>query len=87
MVRTFRVGLVVLTLTAGMSAVIPAATGSAAENQRVIVVFDDTVSNPKGVAAEQAKKHGGAVKFVYSSALKGWAGSVRGGEMGALMRD
>jgi subtilisin family serine protease len=85
--RTVRAGLVVLTLTAGMSAAIPTAADAATDKQRVIVVFDDSVSNPKAVASEQAKRHGGAVKFVYSNALKGWAGTIRAGDMGALMRD
>ncbi|MBA3744090.1 S8 family peptidase [Sporichthya sp.] len=85
--RTARIGLVVLTLTAGMAAAFPATAESATDTQRVIVVFADSVANPKAVAAEQAKRHGGSVKFVYQNALKGWAGSVRSGDLGALMRD
>jgi subtilisin family serine protease len=85
--RTVRTLLVALTLTAGTSAAIPAAAQAEPEAQRVIVVFDDSVSDPRSVAREQARSHGGAVTFVYENALKGWAGTVRGGDLGALMRD
>jgi len=74
-------------LSAGVASAMPSAAEAAGAAQHVIVVLDDSVSNPRAVAADQAKRHGGAVTFVYQNALKGWAGTVRDGEMGALMRE
>jgi subtilisin family serine protease len=85
--RTVRTWVVALTLTAGTATAIPAAAQPEPQAQRVIVVFDDAVSDPRALAREQARSHGGAVAFVYENALKGWAGTVRGGDLGALMRD
>jgi subtilisin len=59
----------------------PAATGS------YIVVLKRSVTKPGAVASEQAAKHGLTVRYVYRSALEGYAARVPTSELGALRAD
>ena len=58
-----------------------------ASQGRYIVVFNDQVANPRGAAAALARRHGFAVRLVYSTALKGFAASLPARAVAALERN
>jgi subtilisin family serine protease len=72
----------------GLSA-IPSATAGAASGPpgRYIVVLDDSVSDPRGVANEHARQYGAKVTQVYSHALKGYAADFTGPGASEVGRD
>ena len=51
------------------------AAGSDAQDSRVIVVFRSDVADPAGLARVLAGQHGGTLRFTYTTAIKGFAGS------------
>ena len=52
-----------------------------------IVVLDDSVANPAGVAAEHASRFGATVGHVYSHALKGYAATFSAADVAAIAAD
>jgi len=80
----------VLTLLVALTLiVVPAAEGEPAGPSvvgRYIVMFNEGVS-PASAAADIARQHAVKVSHVYSSALKGFAGSIPEGRLVALQRD
>jgi subtilisin family serine protease len=66
---------------------LPATAAPSQSKQAFIVVLKDSVPNASVVAAEHAKSHGAEVRFVYSHALKGYAGLLSEGSLGAVMSD
>jgi subtilisin family serine protease len=75
---------------AALALVITALPATAAPSQgspqAVIVVLDDSV-NASAVAAEHARRHGADVRFVFEHALKGYAGTLSAGALGAIAAD
>jgi subtilisin family serine protease len=55
--------------------------------QDFIVVLKDSVSRASPVAAEHAQRFGADVRYVYEHALRGYAGSISTGQLGALAAD
>ncbi|HEY3239487.1 MAG TPA: S8 family serine peptidase, partial [Acidimicrobiia bacterium] len=72
----------------GLSA-IPTTTAGAASDPpgRYIVVLDDAVSDPRGVANEHARQYSAKVTQVYSHALKGYAADFTGPGASEVARD
>ncbi len=66
---------------------LPATAAPSQSRQAFIVVLKDSVPNASVVADEHARKLGAEVRFVYSHALKGYAGLLSEGSLGALMSD
>jgi subtilisin family serine protease len=63
------------------------ATGKQRRKADVIVVFKASVSNPAGVAAKHRRKFGADIRYVYRSALKGYAAALPPGGMGEVASD
>jgi subtilisin len=60
-----------------VAAVFPASMASASTSVgRYIVVLKSSVSDPAAVAAEQGRRYGAQVRFVYRSAIKGYAATI-----------
>jgi subtilisin len=78
---------ITLAFLALVVAALPARAGSSQGKQAFIVVLKDSVPNASTVAAEHAKRYGADVHFVYSYALKGYAGSLSEGALGAIASD
>jgi subtilisin family serine protease len=57
------------------------------EKQSFIVVLRDSVSNASPVAAEQARRFGADVTYVYNDALKGYAARIAPGQLAGLQAD
>ena len=67
--------------------VVPAtAAPSQGSAQAFIVVLDDSANAP-AVASEHSRRHGVDVRMVYQHALKGYAGTIVEGRLGALAAD
>jgi aqualysin 1 len=66
---------------------LPATAAPSQSRQAFIVVLKDSVPNASVVAEEHTRKLGAEVRFVYSHALKGYAGLLSEGSLGALMSD
>lgn len=64
----------------------PAAVGQAAPGQ-YIVVFRDDVADPRGLAGTLVGALGGEVRFVYTTALKGFAARLPDAAVAALRRN
>ena len=80
--------LAVALAAAGLSFPMPQAGASPpATAGRHIVLFDDSVRDPRGVAAEHSRKHGAEVTYVYEHAVKGYAATFRGTGVGDVARD
>lgn len=79
----------VLVVVAGLGLPIgPAALAEAPEGAgRHIVVFDDSVTNPRAVAAEHVRRYGAEVAHVYEHALRGYAATFRGTGAADVARD
>lgn len=58
-----------------------------AEQDRYIIVFNDSVANPGNVAAALARQHGFTVRQTYATALKGFSASLPTRAFDALSRD
>ncbi|MBW3578659.1 MAG: S8 family serine peptidase [Actinobacteria bacterium] len=58
------------------STALAASPSDASRREDVIVVFHDTVRDPRGAARDMARRHDGEVRFVYEHALKGFAGRL-----------
>src|SRR5919204_3568931 len=81
--RSFVVGaILVLAL-----ATFPAAHAMGGRAGRYIVVLKNSVDRPGEVAAHQARRLGLAVRYVYRSALKGYAARIPTSKLGALRGD
>ena len=52
-----------------------------------IVVLDDSVDAPRGVAAEHSQAFGADVTHVYRNALKGYSARIDEAQLGALRAD
>jgi subtilisin len=61
------------------------AAASAAGRTSVIVVFDDSVSDPAALAGQLGRAHDFTARHVYGTALKGFAASIPAGAMAALV--
>jgi subtilisin len=61
------------------------AATSAAGRTSVIVVFDDSVSDPAALAGQLGRAHDFTARHVYGTALKGFAASIPAGAMAALV--
>jgi subtilisin family serine protease len=71
--------VVVAALAVGMFLPAPhAGAAAAAAGGRMIVLLDDSVADPRAVAAEHARRHGADVAYVYEHAVKGYAATFRG---------
>ena len=64
-----------------------ASSALAADRASYVVVLEDSVEHPGGVAEAQAEKHHGRVGFVYRYALKGYSVTMPKGEVEALRRN
>lgn len=53
----------------------------------LVVVLEDSQSNPRAVGEEMARRHGGSVGFVYRDALKGFSLSVPDRTADSIARD
>ncbi len=67
------VGALAVVVVAGLGQSVVSAAPASEARRSWIVVLDDSVSDPAGVASEHARRHGGAVTHVYSHALKGYS--------------
>jgi subtilisin family serine protease len=80
--------VLVTTLAVGMFLPAPrAGAAAAAAGGRMIVLLDDSVANPRGVAAEHARRHGADIVYVYEHAIKGYAATFRGSGASDVARD
>jgi subtilisin family serine protease len=79
--------LCLLAALALVIAAVPATAAPAPGSQGFIVVLKDSVPNASAVAAEHAQRYGVDVRFVYTHALKGYAGMLSEGTLGALASD
>jgi subtilisin family serine protease len=90
-VNAHRLPIAVVALAALLLVFSLALPASAARTQGprhdFIVVLKDSVPRAAPVAAEHAQRFGAEVRHVYEHALKGYAGSVAEGQLGALARD
>jgi subtilisin family serine protease len=68
-------------------AVLPATAAPSQGKQAFIVVLKDSAPSASSVAADHARRYGAEVRFVYSHALKGYAGLLSEGSLGALASD
>jgi subtilisin family serine protease len=67
--------------------VVPATAAPSLDTaQAFIVVLDDSANAP-AVASEHSRRHGVDVRMVYQHALKGYAGTIAEGRLGALAAD
>jgi hypothetical protein len=65
----------------------PLAAAAPSVKDRYIVVLDDTVRDPGAVARAHAQRHGARARFVYRSALRGYAATIPAGRMDSVRRD
>lgn len=79
-------GVVGLALGAGAIAPVAGAAPPPTAG-RHIVLLDDSVADPRGVAAEHARRHGAEVVHVYEHAVKGYAADFRGTGASDVARD
>ena len=80
--------VLVTSLAVGMFLPAPqAGAAAAAAGGRMIVLLDDSVANPRAVAAEHARRHGADVTYVYEHAIKGYAATFRGSGASDVARD
>jgi subtilisin family serine protease len=68
-------------------AALPATAAPSQGKQAFIVVLKDSTPDASVVAADHARRYGAEVRFVYSHALKGYAGMLSEGVLGALASD
>jgi subtilisin len=74
-----------LALTAvALVAAAPAAEGAPGS---YIVVLNDSVANPSAVASEHTRRYGLDIEFVYTAALKGYAGFVDSSGLAGIAAD
>lgn len=81
---------VFLVLTVALVASLSAGSSAAAQGgppESIIVVLQDSVTDPGAVADEHARQHGAQVEHVYRSALKGYAAVVPAPARAAIARD
>lgn len=71
-------------LAQGRSSAVAVETGAGG---RYIVVFNDGVSDPRGLAVALGRQHGFTVRLAYSSALSGFAATLPGAAVNALAND
>lgn len=69
-----------------LSSIAPAIARPEPPLQQVIVVFDDSVTNPAAAAADLASVHGAQIGFVYRHALKGFSAALPARAVAALER-
>jgi subtilisin family serine protease len=84
MIRLFRYVLAAGAIAALVTAAAPAASTVTA---RYIVVLKDSVASPAAVAQDHTKRYGASVDYVYTSALRGYAGTLDNGRVGAIRDD
>ena len=63
------------------------ASAAAVPPDSYIVVLKDSVSDSRAVASDHQRRHGAAVRFVYTDALKGYAARIADGRVDALRAD
>lgn len=85
--RLLLVPAVLLTFVAVLFSMPASAASGDGTRASFIVVFKSSVSRAAPVAAEQAARHGGDIRFVYESALKGYAGVFPEARVAALLAD
>ncbi|MDQ3986741.1 MAG: S8 family serine peptidase [Actinomycetota bacterium] len=73
----------------GMLLVLPGAAASARpdNSQGYVVVFEEGVGNPQGVATHHARAFGAKVDLVYDSAVKGYAAELSAGQLSSVRSD
>ena len=76
-----------LSLLALVIVAMPATAAPAQGKQAFIVVLKDSVASPSAVASEHSQRFGAEVRHVYAHALKGYAGLLSEGTLGALASD
>ena len=60
---------------------------AAAERNSYIVVLEDSVQEPAGIAWSQVKARGGELGFIYRHAIKGYSAELPAAAIGGLQRD
>ena len=76
----------VLALLLSLAVALPAAA-EGSERERVVVAFHEAVANPRAAAQDATQRYGGRATFVYTSALKGFAGEFPRAALAGLARD
>jgi subtilisin family serine protease len=76
-----------LSVIATLAALLQPTVASARGAGRYIVVLEDSVSNPRSVAAEHSARFGAEVSHVYRHALKGYAATLSSARLAALRSD
>jgi subtilisin len=76
-----------LAVIATVAAMLYPTAASARGAGRYIVVLEDSVSNPRAVAAEHSARFGAEVSHVYRHALKGYAATLSSARLAALRAD
>ena len=73
----------------GTLLVVPGAAASARPDsaRRYIVVFDNSVSDSRGVAAQHSRAFGARVDLVYDSVLQGYAAKLTAGQLSSVRSD
>lgn len=71
----------------GLCAAVPALASQPAEEERYIVVLEESVDHPGGVARRHAENRGAELSHVYAAALKGYAASMSPQAAAAVGRD
>jgi subtilisin len=66
---------------------VEAAASAGVIPEHYVVVFKDTVGDPKQVADEHARQHGAAVSQVYGHALRGYAARIPAQRLAAVRAD
>jgi subtilisin family serine protease len=79
--------LALAALTALLASLPAQATANRTKKEGFIVVFKPSVENPAAVAREHGKKYGAHVRYVYRSALKGYAAAIPPGRSDELAAD
>ncbi len=82
--RCTAVAVCVLSAAGGLLAA--PATASAPDGD-YIVVLEESVAHPSGVAAEHRRRHGAQVRFTYGAALKGYAARLSAAGYAEVVRD
>jgi subtilisin family serine protease len=84
MLRFFRFLVAAGAIAALVAAAAPAASTTTGQ---YIVVLKNSVSSPAAVARDHANRFGATVNYVYTAALKGYAGTIDNSRVGAIRND
>src|SRR5512143_2132600 len=82
-----RISLSIFFVLTLLLTVTPVLTAAPPEQERYIVVLDETVESPAAAAREIAPQVGGQVGYIYEHALKGFSIQVPAQAVAALQRN